>query len=67
MSRLATALLGFVRTIRRRLSEERLASAFRPGDAELRGAAAAALARWEADGTLARPIETWLPYRSRIE
>jgi len=58
---------GELRVIRKRLNQEQLAWAFRPDDVELRTAADAALARWEADGTLARVIEAWLPYWSRIE
>lgn len=58
---------GELRVLRKRLNEEMLAWAFRPGDSDLRGAADAVLARWEADGTLARVVDAWLPYWSRIE
>lgn len=58
---------GELRVLRTRLNEERLAWAFRPSDADLRAAADAALADWEADGTLARLVDTWLPYWSRID
>jgi ABC-type amino acid transport substrate-binding protein len=58
---------GELRVIPKRLNEEGLAWAFRPADAATRTAADAALARWEADGSLARLIDTWLPYWSRVE
>jgi ABC-type amino acid transport substrate-binding protein len=58
---------GELRLIPKRLNEESLAWAFRPADTALRAAADAALAQWEADGTLRQVIDQWLPYWSRVE
>jgi len=43
------------------LTDDALAWAFRPDDAELREAANVALARWRADGTLTSTLRRWLP------
>lgn len=42
-----------------RVGEQSLAWAFRPEDQDLRRAADAALARWRADGTVRRVLDTW--------
>jgi ABC-type amino acid transport substrate-binding protein len=58
---------GELRVLPRRLNEEHLAWAFRPDDEALRAAADAALARWEADGSLRQVLDRWLPYWSKVE
>jgi ABC-type amino acid transport substrate-binding protein len=47
--------------LRTPLTEESLAWGLRRTDADLLGAANAALARWKADGTLQRILDRWLP------
>jgi ABC-type amino acid transport substrate-binding protein len=58
---------GDLAVIRKRLDEEEIAWAFRPGDAELRTRTNAALALWRGDGTLQGVLDRWLPYWSRVE
>lgn len=58
---------GEVGFLRARLAEDELAWGFRPGDADLRAAANAVLARWKTDGTLHRILIRWLPYLDQLD
>lgn len=55
VTRYAPTLVAYPRVV----GEQSLAWAFRPGDADLRGAANAVLQRWRADGTLRHVIDAW--------
>jgi len=49
------------------LNREPLGWGLRQGDAELRSAVDAALARWRSDGTRERILSRWIPFWSRLE
>ena len=52
--------------IRPLLTQEQIGWGFRPQDEDLRAAANAALARWQADGFVERTIKRWIPlYKAR--